>query len=171
VTHLNAKIRAFLAAAIGLVIALGLASGFGLFGGPSDRELIEIALKDAIQASREGRPGGVLDFISKRFEVNGEQYGTRDISNTIKDMRPDVEIERPAPTITGDSATITSPVRLSVSLPPVGMNISSVTIHFARENGTNWLIFPTKKWRMVRIEIPDDVVNEVRDQFSGMSQL
>lgn len=160
-----------MATTIGLLVALGLASGSGLFGGPSDRELIQIALKDAIQASREGRPGGVLDFISKRFEVNGEQYGTRDISKTIKDMKPDVEIERVEPTISGDAATITSPVRLSVSLPPVGMNISSVTIHFARENGTKWLIFPTKKWRMVRVEIPDEVVNEVRDQFSGMSQL
>ena len=168
---MNGKVKAGLAAVIGLLVALGLASGFGLFGGPSDRELIQIALKEAIQASREGRPGGVLDFISKRFEVNGEQYGTRDISKTIKDMKPDVEIERPEPAITGDSATITIPIRLSVTLPTVSMNMSSVKLHFARENGTKWLIFPTKKWRMVRVEIPDDVVNEVRDQFSGMSQL
>lgn len=153
-----------------LIVGLGVAFGFGAFGGKSDKELIQVALDEAIQASKEGRPGGVLDFISRRFEVNGEQYATRDISKTIKDMKPDVEISNPEPTISGDTATITSPVRLSVSLPPVGMDLNQVEIHFAKEMGTKWLVFPTKKWRMTKVDIPDDVVNQVRSQF-GEPQL
>ena len=151
------------------MVLTGFAFGFGLFGGKSDKELIKIALDEAITASKEGRPGGVLDFLSRKFEVNGQQYGSGDIAKTIKEMKPDVTIEKPDPTVNGDSATITSPVRLSVLT--MGMNISEVTITFARETGTKWLIFPTKKWRMVEVDVPDNVVQEVQSQYGGMSQL
>ena len=46
---MNAKLKAVFAAVIGLLVAIGLASGFGLFGGPSDNELIQIGRK-AIKA-------------------------------------------------------------------------------------------------------------------------
>lgn len=151
------------------MILTGFAFGFGLFGGKSDKELIKVALDEAILASKEGRPGGVLDFISRNFEVNGQQYGAGDIAKTIKEMKPDVTIEKPDPTVSGDTATITSPVRLNVLT--MGMNISEVTITFARETGTKWLIFPTKKWRMVEVDVPDSVVQEVQSQYGSISQL
>lgn len=168
---MNSKLKVILASAAALAALLFVVLGMGVFGGPSDEELIKVALDEAILASKEGRPGGVVDFISQRFQVNGEQYGTRDISKTIKDLKPSVDIEKPTPTINGNSATITSPVRLSVSFPPVGTNLSEVTMHFEKENGTKWLIFPTKKWRMVKVEMPDAVVEDVKSQFSGAMQL
>lgn len=163
-TKLWVGIAATVAVGGGLVVA-------GLMGGPSDKELIQAALKESIEASREGRPGGVLEYLSASFTVNDEKYGTRDISRTIKDLKPNVELESTEPLIAGESATITSPVKLSVSLPPVSYTVSQVTLAFSKESATKWLIFPAKKWRLTRIDIPEQVVQEVRDQFSASSQL
>lgn len=168
---MSKKVKAILASVAAFAVLAFVALGLGLFGGPSDEQLIKVALDEAILASKEGRPGGVLEFISQKFAVNGEQYGSRDISKTIKDLKPSVEIEKQSPTISGDTATITSPVRLSVSLPPVGTTLSEVTIRFEKENGMKWLIFPTKKWRMVQVEMPDSVIEDVKNQFSGGMQL
>lgn len=168
---MTGKVKAIVGALVALVVIGGGAIGMGAFGGPSDEELIKQALDDAILASKEGRPGGVLEFISQKFTVNDEQYADRDIAKTIKDLRPNVEVENPTPTIQGDRATIVSPVRLSVTLPPVGTKLSQVTIKFERESGFKWLVIPTKKWRMVQVEMPEHVVEEVKSQFSGGMQL
>ncbi|HZH98180.1 MAG TPA: hypothetical protein VEX38_04350, partial [Fimbriimonadaceae bacterium] len=55
------------------VVFLGMAYAAGVFGGPSDKEQIQTALDEAILASKEGRPGGVLDYLSQNFKVNEEQ--------------------------------------------------------------------------------------------------
>lgn len=162
------KVGAGIAALLVLVVVI---VGSGILGGPSDKELIQTALKESIAASREGRPGGVLEYLSNSFSVNDEKFGTRDISRTIKEMKPDVELETTDPIIAGESATITSPVKLSMSIPPVSYTVSQVTLAFTKESATKWLIFPTKKWRLTRVDIPDQVVQEVRDQFSASSQL
>lgn len=158
-------------AAVAASIVIVTAFGLGLFGGPSDRELIQTALKESIDASREGRPGGVMEYLSKNFSVNDEQFGTRDIAKTIRDLKPHVELESTEPLIAGESATITSPVKLSMSIPPMNYSLAQVTLSFTKESATRWLIFPTKKWRLTRVEIPSEVVEEVKSQFSGVSQL
>ena len=168
---MNMKVKAIVGSVVAAVVLVVVAMGFGIFGGPTDEQMIKTALDEAILASKEGRPGGVLELISQKFEVNDEQYGTRDIAKTIKDLKPNVEIEQPTPTITGDSATIVSPVKLAVSFPPMGTKLSQVTIRFAKENGLKWLVFPTKKWRMIKVEMPESVVEEVKGQFSGGMQL
>lgn len=157
-----------IAVAVGtaVVLLVGLIAS-GVFGGPSDRELIEEALTESITASREGRPGGVLEYLSKNFTVNNEQYGTRDIAKTIRDLKPNVELENRDPLIAGESATITSPVRLSVSLPPVSYTVGQATLVFSKEESRKWLIFPAKQWRLTRVEIPEEVVQDVQGQFSG----
>ncbi len=168
---MSKQVKVILAAVAVLVVFFGGAFASGLFGGQSDEQMIKAALDEAVLASKEGRPGGVLEFISQRFAVNGMKYGTGDISKTIKDLRPNVEIENPTPNITGNSATIVSPVRLAVSLPPIGTTLSEVTITFAKENGTKWLIFPVKKWRMVEVDMPESVIEDVKNQFSSATQL
>lgn len=166
---MNAQVKWIVGVLAAIVVLVGAGAGLGLFGGPSDKELIKVALDEAIQASKEGRPGGVLELISQRFAVNGESYGTRDISKTIKDMKPDVAISNPEPTVKGNSATITSGVNLSVMA--MTTNIPDVTLKFAKESGTKWLIFPTKKWRLVEVSIPNTVIDEVRSKFSDPMQL
>lgn len=145
--------------------------GSGILGRPSDKELIQTALKESIEASREGRPGGVLEYLSANFTVNSEQYGTRDIAKTIREMKPHVELERDEPSISGDSATITSPVKLSLSLPPVSYTVGQVTMSFSRETARKWLIFPTTRWRLKGVDVPEQVVEDVRQQFGNGSQL
>ncbi len=158
--------------AIGATVVVGGAAiSLGLFGGPSDKEQIQKALDEAILASKEGRPGGVVEYISAKFQVNDAQYGTRDIAKAVKDLRPTVEIANREPSIAGNIASITSSVKLSVSLPPVNVNLQNVKMSFERENSRKWLIFPSKTWRMTQVDIPEETFNEVRDQFSGISQL
>ncbi len=160
------KTKLWVSIGAAVVIVIGVL-GSGLLGGPSDKELIQTALKESIAASREGRPGGVLEYLSKNFTVNSEQYGTRDIARTIREMKPNVELEQNEPKINGDSATITSPVKLSLSLPPVSYTVSEVTMSFGRESARKWLIFPTTRWRLKGVDIPDQVVEDVRQQFAN----
>lgn len=163
---MNKLTKIAVASGTAIVLIVGLIAS-GVCGGPSDGELIDQALTESVAASREGRPGGVLEYLSKNFSVNDEQFGTRDIAKTIRDLKPNVELESRKPLIAGDSATITSPVRLSVSLPPVSYTISQVTLSFSKEESRKWLIFPAKQWRLTKVEIPAEVVEEVRGQFSG----
>jgi hypothetical protein len=139
---------------------------FTLFGErASDSQLIREALQESIEAGKEGRPGSVLELLSRQFEVNGYQPNARQISQYVKDLKPDVEIANPEPNIRGDEASIVSDVNLKLRFPPQSFRIEDVTFQFQREQATQWLIFPASRWRLRSVEVPPDALN----QLSGLN--
>lgn len=131
----------------------------------SDTEAIRQALADSIQASREGRPGGVMDKLSDNISYNGQNEGgyQRDIARYIKTSKPDVEVENMDPVVTGDEATIVSPVQLTLSLlgQSVTKQIKEVTLVFRKEPEREFLIIPTVKWKLAEVRVPDSSVQDL----------
>jgi uncharacterized protein YjeT (DUF2065 family) len=144
---------------IGIRIVMGLAP-------QDDKKLIKEALAESIKASREGRPGGVMDKISTKLTVNNEQFSRSQIANVIRDSKPEIEVTQQDPVVMGDEAQITSPVRLKLSAP-IGKavafdgTIKDVTLIFAKESATDWLIIPTTKWRLKEVKLPDDAMSQL----------
>lgn len=134
-------------------------------GGGDDKKLVREALSESIKASKEGRPGGVMDKISDKLTVNNEQVASMgQIANFIKNSKPDVEVLKQDPVVMGDEAQITSPVKVKLDLPGgAGFNqtIEGVTLIFAKENATEWLFIPTKKWRLKEVRLPDNVMSQL----------
>lgn len=155
-------------AKVGLGFGIALVVLFGLkfaLGRPTDEEAIQAALQEALEASREGRPGAVLDFVSRTLKVNNEEAqnaGRGEVANYIRNAKPDIEVLNPKPVINGDTATIASPVKVSVRIamvqtPPMTLN---ARIGLAKETGREWLIIPVPKWRVTTIEA-DNIPGEL----------
>ncbi|HMS54796.1 MAG TPA: hypothetical protein PKA27_05305 [Fimbriimonadaceae bacterium] len=152
---------------LGILAVLLLAGiGYMIFKpGPSDAELIKAALKDSIEAGKEGRPGSVLDLLSRNFTVNEEFAGGRaNIAKFIRESKPNLTIENPEPNVSGVSATIDSPARIELRFPAVGFNVREVNLKFRKESGTSFLIFPTKVWKLESATVPPEVVTELASQ-------
>jgi hypothetical protein len=131
----------------------------GLFSrGQSDSELIKAALDDATTAAMAGRPGPVLEFISKQFTYNGVgDINEGQIANYIKASKPEVVVKNQNAVISGDSATITSTVHVNAPLPggnSIERDFPNVTLNFRREDTVTWLIFPGKTWRLTEVSAP-----------------
>ena len=126
---------------------------------PSDAEQIRLALKESIQASKEGRPGSVVDLISDNFQINeGTTVAKGQIAKWIAQLKPDIEIVDPKPVISGDAAVITSPVHFRSALFGLERQMDSVKITLQRESAREWLIIPSTKWRITQVFVPPDVV-------------
>jgi hypothetical protein len=84
------------------------------------------------------------------------------VANFIKNSRPDVTVENQQAVITGDVATIVSPVRLKLDLlgRTIDKQIDDVTIKFKKEEAMTYLIIPTRKWRLTEVRAPDASVAE-----------
>jgi hypothetical protein len=152
-------------ALVGLLVVLFGVKAILTIGGPDDKTQVREALQDSIKASKEGRPGGVMDKISDKITINGEQMvSTNQIANWIRNSKPDVVVSQQDPVILGDEAQITSPVTVRANMPGgVGFDrtIKGVTLIFAKESATEWLIIPTTKWRLKEVKLPDDVVSQL----------
>jgi len=160
----------------GIVLAL---VGLALVGGvlrltlfadqTSDRVLIQNALKESIEAGKEGRPGSVLELLSREFEVNGFKPGSSQVSQMVKQYKPDVEVLNQEPSISDDRADLVSPVRLKVQIAMAkqSFDIKDVKFKFEKEQGTQWLFFPKKSWKLRSVELPEDIAN----QLSGLGGL
>lgn len=152
-----------------LGLALFVAAGIGLFGSETDEQQIDKALKNSIQASKEGRAGGVLEYLSRDFALNEQKFSGMQISQRIKESKPNVEVLNPKPTIgTDGTATIESPVKLSLSLPPISLDLQKVTITFEREDARRMLFFPTKQWRMKEVRVSDETYQELSSKYGGI---
>ena len=138
----------------------------------SDSEQIVAALNDSIQASKEGRPGGVLDKLSDGFQVNSQSVTTGQIADFIKNRKPTVDVLQPAPVVTADDAHIISPVRVSVSFlgSDHGITVPDVDIQFHRETARAWLIFPVSTWRMTKINVPPNALSNL-GAIAGLGDL
>jgi hypothetical protein len=131
--------------------------------GPSDRQLIREAVEQSAQASREGRPGGVLEYLSKSLTFNDIPAESRaEIAKFISQSKPEVEIRNPEPVISGNTAEIVTPVQVKFSYLAFSFDqeIPNVRIVLQKEAGTKWLIVPTKKWRIVSITAPEISASE-----------
>ena len=131
-------------------------------GGTSDQLLIEQALQESIQASKEGRPGGVMDKLSSRLQVNDmDTSGNRSqIARYIKDNKPDVMVLNKKAVVTGDEARIVSPVDIEVNLlgQKLSRQLKEVTLVFRKEDDREYLVFPTKKWKLAEVQVPDEAI-------------
>ncbi|MBN9503549.1 MAG: hypothetical protein J0H02_17365 [Armatimonadetes bacterium] len=156
--------RPILIVAVILVVLVGIRTIMSL-GGPDDKQLVREALKKSIVASKEGRPGGVLDKLSKNLTVDGQSVGSSSqISQFIKSSKPDIEVVNTEPVVIGDEAKITSPVKVKFSLPggnSIDRTIEDVTLTFAREDSMKWLIFPSKQWRLREVTTSSDITSLV----------
>jgi hypothetical protein len=124
---------------------------------PSDEEMIRRALQESLQASKEGRPGGVLDLLSRDLTVNEVDPGRGQIARFVRDSRPDVDVLDDTPFIAGDEARIVSPVRIRAAILGYTMDrqIEDVTLIFRRERGREWVVLPVDKWRLYSVHAPN----------------
>ncbi|HXH62389.1 MAG TPA: hypothetical protein VNI20_13660 [Fimbriimonadaceae bacterium] len=125
---------------------------------PSDEQLVRQAIDESAQASQEGRPGGVLDHLSKSLTFNGAPVGDKaEISRVVRLAKPEVKFKDYTPSIDGDKATVIADVY--VKLDYLGLhydqNVRGVKVDLARERGFRWLVFPSSKWRITSVSAPD----------------
>jgi len=129
--------------------------GLGFLNQPDDKTLIVEAVKEAQKAGREGRPGGVLDFLSTSLKVNEtEATGSRgQIADYIKNQKPDIEFTKIEPQIFGDEARIESPATVKIGIGPISQDITipNTVINLKREDDKEWFIIPKKKWKITEI--------------------
>ena len=148
-----------------IVFAVGGRVIYSVLNPPNDKTLIKTALAESIKATKEGRPGGVMDKLSINLKYNGEnESGNRsEIAKFIRNSRPEVTVEQIEPVVTGDEARIVSPVDLKVGL--LGVNkeahLNEVTIVFRKEEDHEWLFIPTEKWKVAEVQVPNASVADL----------
>ncbi len=136
--------------------------------GPSDRTLIDQALAESIQAGKEGRPGGVLEYLSQSFTFNSDQIvDRRQVADFIRKAKPEVTLGTIDPEIKGDRAEVTTSAHVKVS--GLGMSIDrqipKVTIELKRESAVKWLVFPSSQWRVVSVTAPPESLADLLPSF------
>lgn len=163
---MKVRIALILIGIVGLFTFVGF--GMGWFGPKvSDEDQIRVALQDSIRASREGRGGGVLEYLSREFEVNGNKYGTGAIADQVRKTKPDVTVMKTEPNVIGQLATLDSPVELSLTLPNMKFNLSKVHFVFEKEESRKWGLFPAHEWKLSKVEVPDEVFGELESTYGG----
>lgn len=106
----------------------------------------------------------MLDLLSNSVSVNGTEYSSsRQIASAIRRYKPDVTVVSPQPVVRGDSATITSPVNLSVLTRSIQVN--DVVFQFQREDTTRLLVIPAKAWKLREVTVPETAIEQVAGQF------
>jgi hypothetical protein len=127
-----------------------------------DRKMILDALAESIKATKEGRPGGVMDKLSANIKYNNQDVSgnDRDIARYIRDNKPDIVVENTDPDVKGDEATIVSPVTMKLSFlgQSVDKEMKDVTLIFRKEADRDFLIFPTTRWKLAEVRVPDGSV-------------
>ena len=137
----------------------------GLLGGafakmwldvPSDQELIRETLAEATRNGKEGKPGGVLDYLSGGFKIGDYEPDSADISAFIKTQKPEVTVLEPNPVIRGEVAEIISPVEVRFGIGNIGaaQTIEGVRVVLHKESGMRYGIFPTPRWKIVEVTTP-----------------
>ena len=153
---------------LGVFVALALVIG-GLFvlsvDRRSDEEMIIQALNDSIEASMEGRPGGVLDFLSDKLRVSGyDNIPKAQIAKIIRDNKPQVTVKNQTVTILpdGETAEIVSDVQVKADIKEIVFSynldrtLKGARMVFKKESGRKYLIFPVKVWRLAEVDLPND---------------
>ena len=155
--------RAYGLLALVLLLVVGFRVVTLLTDRKDDKTLIQQALRQSLEASRKGEAGSALALLSESIRVNGEdQGGNRSgVAETIRKLKPDVTVANQNPLVTGDEATITSPVTLRASLPVFGdqaLDLKQVTLTFRKETGHAYLVFPVTQWRLTGVTASPDAI-------------
>lgn len=149
-------------AGIGLIALAAVGIGWQAISANQvpDQILIERALEESIKASREGRPGSVLDLLSQQFKVNdGEMMSRMDIAKAIRDYKPEVTLGSKVARVQGDAAAIVTPVTLTTPAPfTLSFTVPEATLEFQKESGVKWLIIPEKRWRLTKVTVPESAL-------------
>lgn len=150
----------------GVILVLFVARiGLSMASRPDDQKLIQNALAEAVKASKEGKPGGVMDLLSKNLKVNDQEVGAngRQIADFVRQQKPNITVLEPQAQITGEEGRIVSPVELE--LFPFGKRtLNEVTMIFRKEDATEYLVLPVTKWRLTEVRVPDTSVAEFVQQ-------
>lgn len=127
------------------------------FDVPSDQVLIEQALAEATRNGKEGKPGGVLDYLSGDFSIQGFSPSSSDVKQFIKDRKPEVTVTQINPRISGDTAEVVSPVNIRIGAGNLGWNqtVEGVKITLRRESGFRYGVFPSPRWKIVSVNAQD----------------
>jgi len=148
-----------------LVVVALVGLRLALAGPVDERAEVREALRVALKASREGKPGGLLDHLSASLKVNDTdmQLNGKQIGDFIADQKPDITVDDPEPVVTGNEARIKSSIRLKMGLFGVNVEkqIKSVTMIFRRESARVFLVFPSQKWRLTDVQMDDADLNEL----------
>lgn len=156
------SVKAVLGLVLVLVILIGGRIALTVTQRPSDEQLIRDALQRAIEASKKGEPGGVLDLLSRDLTVNNSEArgNLRSIADFVQKQKPNVKVENPQPKIIGEEGRIVSPVELELGLFG-SRTIKNVTMIFKREDATDYLVIPTTKWRLVEVRVPEQSISDL----------
>lgn len=152
---MSRSIRNVSLVAVALIVGL---VGYSLLTRKGDQQLIQDALDQATLASQEGRPGSVLEYLSKSFEINGSEIINRDaVARFIRDQKPKVTLESTVADVNGATAVVVTPVELKMS-PPFNLSTSipNVRIELAKEQTTRFLVIPDRQWRIVKVTVPPE---------------
>ncbi len=132
-----------------------------------DKAEIETALKNTLQASREGRPGGVVEYLASDVVVNGEHYNVnRQFDDFIRKYHPDITLGEVKPDIVGDKATVTSEIQFSVANQSV--DIPDVTFNLQRQQTRKWLVIPSQEWKVTGASAPEKGYEQILSQLQMM---
>ncbi len=135
---------------------------------PDDKTLIHEALMRSVDASRQGEPDGVLELFSRNLEVNDIRVGNRkEMIDFIKKQKPNIEVQKVEPLVNGDEASLVSPVRILGTVPiinrEIDVTVPEVTFVFQKESGTRWGIVPTKVWKLTKVYLPQEALEQAFD--------
>jgi len=148
-----------------LVLLILVRLGVSLASPGDDRTQILEQLNKSLEASREGKSGGVMDLLSNKLMVNNQEasQGFSQVVDYIKTNHPDITVEHPDPIIRGGQAEIDSPVDIKVHILTMEktVHLKEVMLVFKKEGGLKWGFFPTSIWRLVQVDSPDSVAADL----------
>ncbi|MFZ4508955.1 MAG: hypothetical protein ACOYON_14800 [Fimbriimonas sp.] len=150
---MDTKVKVFVG--IVLVSAIFIGKAISMAGGPNDEAQIQDALAASIEASREGRAGGVMDKLSTKFRINNEIPASfRQIAQFIKDAKPDITVAPATPVVSGDEAKMKTSVdfRMKMGDSESKQKFDDVTLIFRKEAAREWVVIPSHKWRLAEVE-------------------
>ena len=160
------KILTVTGSIVGLLLVGKIALGF--LNQPDDKTLIAQAIKEAQQAGREGKPGAVMDFLSKGLMVNGQaiDVSRSEIAKYINNSKPDIEFQTIEPIVTGEDARLESPATLKVGVAMFSktVTIPNVVVNLQKEVDREWFIIPKKSWKITQIRAS---VDDLTSLFMG----
>ena len=132
----------------------------------NDSDQIKVALLSAVKASKEGRAGGVVEYLASNVQVNGQKYDVnRQFTSFIRQYHPDITLGSLEPKINGDHATLTTDLQISILKNTA--TLPGVTFTFEKEHDTKWLIFPSQDWKVTGASAPDEAYQQFIGQIPG----
>ena len=140
----------------GAVAVAGLVALF-VATAPSDEELIRQAIAESSEASSQGKPGGVLEYLDPAFLFNSNPvFDRNEIARVVRLAKPEVEFSPFEPEIDGDEATVVADVKVKADYLTIHLDetLPAIEVRLKRTTGVRWLVFPGTKWKITEVSAP-----------------